>query len=189
MRRKELPKYYNKEKDLIICQLCFKEFRTIQTHITRVHKMDCVEYKKKFKLFNGDLMCLRTRKKMANKPEEFKQYLRDKLPNNIKMGSARGKIKPYIKEIMSEANFVSRCSVKRKENLSAYWKTEEGRLSILKGAEKRKTGTYITCIECGKTKYVKKCFLKTAKFCSRECHANYDFTHSESIGKFVLKQS
>jgi len=64
MRRKELPKYYNKEKDLIICQLCFKEFRTIQTHITRVHKMDCVEYKKKFKLFNGDLMCLRTRKKM-----------------------------------------------------------------------------------------------------------------------------
>jgi len=176
--RKTLPKFYDKEKDLVQCQLCGKWFKSLNSHIPRVHKISCEEYKKRFNLWNGDLCCQSTRIKISEyhkrpevKEKSLKRFLEKVKPYSPE-NKKRGQIKERYKKMFANAGFLHTPEVKRKRK-EALRKFRNDpirfKLAMEKSAQKRRKGIWRKCEVCGKKFWVKPYMIPTARFCSRKC--------------------
>lgn len=166
-----LPKFYNKKDDLVICQICYQELKTLNTHIPRIHKISCEEYKEQYLLWNGDLMAISTREKMSkyhNRPEVRKKDMKRFL-ENIKPYSSenkgRGKRKSRYREMTRSLSEKGRISLSEK---ASRLHTPEIRKKA--GLSKRR-GRFQICQnkECGKSYWVKPYMFEISKYCSRKC--------------------
>lgn len=174
-----LPKFYNQKKDLVICQICNKELRTLQTHIPRIHKISCEEYKEEYKLWNGDLMSISTRQKMSeyhNRPDvrkkDMKRFMEGVKPFSPE-NKGRGKIKARYRGMTRTLTEEGRISLSEK---ASRLHTPEIRL---KASLSRRRGRFQICQnrECGKSYWVKPYMFETSKYCSMYCQGKVHWTN------------
>jgi hypothetical protein len=175
MRRKTVPKFYDSEEDLIQCQLCMKWYKALISHIPRIHKITCDQYKEKFGLWNGDLVAVGPRKQLADKQRKniTKARLKAFKKNVVNFPiEKKKKIKERFVLLVKNANFLHTPETKRKmkEGMTKYRKTDKCKEDIKRASITRKHGRYQIC-ECGcKTRfYVPKNRFGTARFFSRKC--------------------
>jgi len=173
--RKTLPTFYNKETDRVICQVCKKELKFISCTHLRKHNLTSIEYKEKFKLWNGDLICQSTRQKahvlgLRNSEKQRERLI--KLQNTLfkKSPELYGKInKPYIREKLREMKFVDReSSIKA---LRKWHKTDNAKIAQDKSAHSRIKGNYLLCPECGKLFYRSPSRIRKINYCGYTCSA------------------
>lgn len=178
MKRKTPPKFYDFDKDLIQCQLCNEWFKTLNSHLSRIHECSGEEYKEKFGLWNGDLISIDTREKMSKNaknritPELLKQFKKNvaSIPQFKKKPTNK-----RFKALRNKSNFLHTPEVKQKiqESLKKYRKTKRYVIDRERAAEKIRKGRYQFCKIC-KTKYwVKRCAFEKSICCTRKCLTIY----------------
>lgn len=191
--RRTNPKFYDEKKDLIQCQLCGKWLSHLVSHISRIHKISCEEYKNKFLLFNGDLICNRIREKMSNskkQPEISKKNLERFLKNiKPKKGKIPNKTKKdrYKKIFPLDLGRHLAHTSEALDKLSISLKNAHKTGKMNKAYESKKNGKYCICKNCGKKYYVSACREHTTKFCSLKCNVNSKYTKNK-LKKFWVSQ-
>jgi hypothetical protein len=179
MRRKTVPKYYDPLNDLVQCQICYQWFKTLVSHVTRIHKMSGEEYKEEFGLWNGDMMSMGTREKISKKKKEgmTEEKLRKFIKKVVKYPKKK-KLKARFKILRKEFNFFDSPEIRKKAKkaLVKYRKTNRYKKDIKRAAKTRRRGGYKICEVCYKRYYVKRYLFKKSKCCSKKCMANHPYT-------------
>ena len=184
--RKTLPKYYDKEIDKIQCQECGKWFKALFSHIPRLHKISCEEYKEKYLLFNGDLCCQSTRLKMSEdkkRPDVLlkstKRFLKNVKPRKGKIPKRSNKKRYKIISSLDIAReFAHTKEARKKRSILISKAHASGKFN--EAYKKRKNGKEHICIECGKKYYRPKYIETITKFCSRQCSADSEYTKNKA---------
>lgn len=176
---KRFPKFYDEEKDLIQCQECGKWFKCLISHIPRIHKITCEQYKEKYGLFNGELINLSNRNKRKEYHSSPKAVLvqNENFYNHLKPfdeeNKRRGKVKPRFKKIKREISLESKLIMSDK--IKKYHNTPAGKERRIRACKTSMKGIYKECLHCHKKYYVRKGAIKTSKFCSRICQNNSSY--------------
>jgi hypothetical protein len=182
MRRLTLPKFYDSELDLVQCQLCKKWFKSLPSHVTRIHKWTGEDYKEEFNLWNGDMVSIGSRKKLADKqvknitPERMKLFKKNVLSITH---SKKKPIKKRFRSLFKKANFLNSKEARKKAQigLKNYRKTDRYKADIRKAGKSRRTGRYQICqCGCGEKYYVKRYRWETSKFKNRQHKDQSEYT-------------
>jgi len=181
--RKTLPKFYNKEKDLIQCQECKKWFKMLGAHLAKIHWLSGDEYKDKYGLIDGDLIALSARYNMSvggkkaikNNPERLKMMLKNSKKYLIKAWKTPKNIKFRVKEIHTQNKITPELRKKLNKGIRKYSKTARAKRNYKIVHEKMKRGKIIKC-KCGEKFYIRqsRVRLNSHHYCSRKCKALYE---------------